>query len=182
MIVVRKCTVLVLSVQVHCTIVLNDRPCCTGICTCEGWLTGGKLGRTKCRGCDHGADMRAVDACLNAAQQGDHTSEHLRKDVVERGGWASELCTCDGACSIVDTILGQGQHLTMKPCRLSEYPRLVIGKRFDGSYCIIGGSSLMQLSRTYEVLQACIQIGSAKESGQTGQPSSDNRILKVARV
>ena len=124
MIVVRKCTVPVLTVQVHCIIVLNDRPCCTGICTCEGWLTGGKLGRTKCRGCDHGADMRAVDACLNAAQQWDHTSQHLREDVVERGGWASDLCTCDGACSIVDTILGQGQRLTMKPCRLSEYPRL----------------------------------------------------------
>ena len=124
MIVVRKCTILVLTVQVHCTIVLNDRPCCTGICTCEGWLTGGKPGRKKCRGCNHGADMWAVDACLNAAQQWDHTSQHLREDVVERGGWASDWCTCDGACSIVDTILGQGQRLTMKPCRLSEYPRL----------------------------------------------------------
>ena len=43
-------------------------------------------------------------------------------------------------------------------------------------------ASSRTVPRTNEVLQACIQIGSAKESGQTGQPSSDNRILKSTQV
>ena len=95
--------------------------CNTGRCTCEGWLAGSAAEPRVCNGCNSGATVRRLDICTATAQQWDHTSAHLRKDVEERGRWASDLCTCDGACAIVDKILGVGR-LAMPPSQLQMYP------------------------------------------------------------